>query len=81
MKQSEKTERRIISEVFSVPLNSLRKLRDVVFPTIDDAHWLTNIESTHWLDHVKVGGLSRAVVIDPMGGVGHIFSDIPPLTK
>ncbi|OWF52926.1 myotubularin-related protein 2-like [Mizuhopecten yessoensis] len=33
--------------------DSLRKLRDVVFPTIDDAHWLTNIESTHWLDHVK----------------------------
>ncbi|VDI02786.1 Hypothetical predicted protein [Mytilus galloprovincialis] len=33
--------------------DSLRKLRDVVFPTIDDAHWLSNIESTHWLDHIK----------------------------
>jgi hypothetical protein len=35
-------------------LFSLRKLRDVVFPTIDDSHWLSNIESTHWLDHIKV---------------------------
>lgn len=33
---------------------SLRKLKDVVFPTIDDAKWLSNIESTHWLDHIKV---------------------------
>ncbi|KAL4230478.1 Myotubularin-related protein 2 [Mactra antiquata] len=32
---------------------SLRKLKDVVFPTIDDAKWLSNIESTHWLDHIK----------------------------
>ncbi|XP_052280564.1 myotubularin-related protein 2-like [Dreissena polymorpha] len=33
---------------------SLRKLRDVVFPTIDDAKWLSNIDATHWLDHIKV---------------------------
>lgn len=32
---------------------SLRKLKDVVFPTIDDAKWLSNIEATHWLDHIK----------------------------
>ncbi|KAK2188568.1 hypothetical protein NP493_128g03026 [Ridgeia piscesae] len=32
---------------------SLRKLKDVCFPTIDDAHWLSNIEATHWLDHIK----------------------------
>ncbi|XP_060594323.1 myotubularin-related protein 2-like [Ruditapes philippinarum] len=32
---------------------SLRKLKDVVFPTIDDSKWLSNIESTHWLDHIK----------------------------
>ena len=23
------------------------------FPVIDDARWLSNLESTHWLDHVK----------------------------
>jgi myotubularin-related protein 1/2 len=33
---------------------SLRKLKDICFPTIDDGHWLSNIESTHWLEHIKV---------------------------
>ena len=33
---------------------SLRKLKDICFPTIDDAHWLTNLENTHWLDYIKV---------------------------
>ena len=23
------------------------------FPVIDDAKWLSNLEATHWLDHVK----------------------------
>ncbi|XP_064636835.1 myotubularin-related protein 2-like isoform X2 [Lineus longissimus] len=32
---------------------SLRKLKDICFPTIDDSHWLSNIESTHWLEHIK----------------------------
>jgi len=27
---------------------------DIVYPTIDDNHWLTNLESTHWLDYIKV---------------------------
>ncbi|CAG5114831.1 unnamed protein product [Candidula unifasciata] len=33
---------------------SLRKLKEVCFPTIDDARWLSNIESTHWLEHIKI---------------------------
>ena len=33
---------------------SLRKLKDICFPSIDDAHWLSNIEGTHWLEHIKV---------------------------
>ncbi|KAH9519849.1 Myotubularin- protein 2 [Bulinus truncatus] len=33
---------------------SLRKLKEVCFPTIDDAHWLSNIEATHWLEHIKI---------------------------
>ncbi|XP_065889704.1 myotubularin-related protein 2-like [Dysidea avara] len=32
---------------------SLNKLMDIVYPTIDDNHWLTNLESTHWLDYIK----------------------------
>ena len=23
------------------------------FPVIEDAKWLSNLEATHWLDHVK----------------------------
>ena len=33
---------------------SMHKLMDIVYPTIDDNHWLTNLESTHWLDYIKV---------------------------
>jgi len=32
---------------------SLRKVKDMCFPVIDDAKWLSNLEATHWLDHVK----------------------------
>lgn len=32
---------------------SLRKLKEICFPTIDDNRWLSNIESTHWLEHTK----------------------------
>ncbi|XP_066496388.1 myotubularin-related protein 1 isoform X4 [Tiliqua scincoides] len=33
---------------------SLRKLKEVVYPTIDDSRWLSNVESTHWLDHIRL---------------------------
>ena len=39
---------------FSIILFSLRKLKDICYPTIDDVHWLTNLEGTHWLEHIKV---------------------------
>lgn len=33
---------------------SLRKLKEICYHhPLDDAHWLSNIESTHWLDHIK----------------------------
>jgi len=32
---------------------SLRKVKDMCFPVIDDSHWLSNLESTQWLSHVK----------------------------
>ena len=31
---------------------SLRKVRDICFPVIDDAHWLSNIDNTQWLQHL-----------------------------
>lgn len=33
---------------------SLRKVKDMCFPVIDDAHWLSNLETTGWLNHVKL---------------------------
>jgi len=32
---------------------SLQKVKDMCFPLIDDARWLSNLEATHWLDHLK----------------------------
>jgi len=32
---------------------SLRKVKDMCFPVIDDQRWLSNLEATQWLDHVK----------------------------
>ena len=34
--------------------DSMRKLRDICYPTIDDAHWLSNLENTHWLENIKL---------------------------
>lgn len=31
---------------------SLRKVREMCFPVIDDAKWLSNIEATGWLTHL-----------------------------
>ncbi|XP_059507328.1 myotubularin-related protein 1b isoform X8 [Stegostoma tigrinum] len=33
---------------------SLRKLKDVVYPVIDEAKWLSNIDSTHWLEYIRI---------------------------
>jgi len=32
---------------------SLRKVKDMCFPHIEDQRWLTNLEATNWLDHIK----------------------------
>ncbi|KAG8195485.1 hypothetical protein JTE90_010789 [Oedothorax gibbosus] len=32
---------------------SLRKLKEVGFPSIDETHWLSSVESTHWLEHIR----------------------------
>lgn len=33
---------------------SLRRVRDIVYPHVEEAHWLSSLESTHWLEHIKV---------------------------
>lgn len=33
---------------------SLRKLKEVVYPAIDESHWLSNVDGTHWLEYIRV---------------------------
>ncbi|XP_075448576.1 phosphatidylinositol-3,5-bisphosphate 3-phosphatase MTMR2 isoform X2 [Ascaphus truei] len=33
---------------------SLRKLKEIVYPSIQESNWLSNLESTHWLEHIKL---------------------------
>uniref|UniRef100_A0A3Q2NXF2 Myotubularin related protein 1 n=1 Tax=Fundulus heteroclitus TaxID=8078 RepID=A0A3Q2NXF2_FUNHE len=41
---------------------SFRKIMAVIYPIIDDAHWLSAIDQTHWLDYIRLL-LSGAVKI------------------
>lgn len=36
-----------------VVINILLSTTEICFPTVDDVHWLSAIESTHWLEHIK----------------------------
>lgn len=40
---------------------SLRKLKEVVYPTIDEAHWLSSVDSTHWLEYIRVKSTSTSL--------------------
>ncbi|XP_077682091.1 phosphatidylinositol-3-phosphate phosphatase MTMR1 isoform X5 [Eretmochelys imbricata] len=33
---------------------SLRKLKEIVYPSIDEARWLSNVDSTHWLEYIRI---------------------------
>ncbi|XP_051537237.1 myotubularin-related protein 1-like isoform X2 [Myxocyprinus asiaticus] len=33
---------------------SLRKLKEVVCPAIDQQHWFSSVDSTHWLEYIKL---------------------------
>lgn len=33
---------------------SLRKLKEITYPVIDEAKWLSNVDSTHWLEYIRV---------------------------
>lgn len=36
---------------------SLRKLKEIAYPSIDEARWLSNVDSTHWLEYIRVKAL------------------------
>nr|KAF6492625.1 myotubularin 1 [Molossus molossus] len=33
---------------------SLKKIKDIVYPNVEESHWLSSLESTHWLEHIKL---------------------------
>ncbi|XP_052596822.1 myotubularin isoform X7 [Peromyscus californicus insignis] len=33
---------------------SLKKVKDIVYPNIEESHWLSSLEATHWLEHIKL---------------------------
>ncbi|XP_011936761.1 PREDICTED: myotubularin-related protein 1 [Cercocebus atys] len=33
---------------------SLRKLKEIVYPSIDEARWLSNVDGTHWLEYIRM---------------------------
>lgn len=33
---------------------SLRKLKEIVYPSIDEPRWLSNVDGTHWLEYIRV---------------------------
>ncbi|XP_024143929.1 myotubularin-related protein 1a isoform X2 [Oryzias melastigma] len=34
--------------------DSQRKLKDMLYPTIDEAHWHSAIDQTHWLEYIRL---------------------------
>ncbi|XP_005991906.1 myotubularin-related protein 1 isoform X1 [Latimeria chalumnae] len=33
---------------------SLRKLKEFIYPVIDEARWLSNVDATHWLEYIRL---------------------------
>eukprot|EP00117_Sycon_ciliatum_P027253 scpid50643/ scgid22187/ Myotubularin-related protein 2 len=50
--------------------DSLKKLRDMCHPTIEDTHWLSNLEGTHWLEHVRLVLVGANRIVEYMDGSG-----------
>lgn len=43
---------------------SLRKLKELCFPNIDETRWLSGIEQTYWLKHIKCILAGAAKIVD-----------------
>ncbi|MXQ98633.1 hypothetical protein E5288_WYG002659 [Bos mutus] len=39
---------------------SLKKVKDIVYPNVEESHWLSSLESTHWLEHIKARAIQVA---------------------
>nr|XP_020450589.1 myotubularin-related protein 2-like isoform X2 [Monopterus albus] len=45
---------------------SLRKMKDVVYPTIDEDHWHSSIDQTHWLEYIRLLLAGAAKIADKL---------------
>uniref|UniRef100_A0A8C4FFQ5 phosphatidylinositol-3,5-bisphosphate 3-phosphatase n=1 Tax=Dicentrarchus labrax TaxID=13489 RepID=A0A8C4FFQ5_DICLA len=45
---------------------SLRKMKDVVYPTIDEVHWHSAIDQTHWLEYIRLLLAGAAKIADKL---------------
>lgn len=41
---------------------SLRKLKEVVYPAIDEQRWFSSVHATHWLEYIRVRGFKMNTV-------------------
>ncbi|KAK1797062.1 hypothetical protein P4O66_008459 [Electrophorus voltai] len=48
---------------------SLRKLKEVVYPTIDEPHWHSGIDATRWLEYIRLNRLRLRVQLLLAGAV------------
>lgn len=53
----------MISNLFRQHFKSIVSFADICYPTIDDSKWLSNVEETRWLEHIKcvISGAVRIV--------------------
>ncbi|OAF72215.1 Phosphatidylinositol-3-phosphate phosphatase [Intoshia linei] len=50
--------------------DSVKKIKDIIFPHIDDDNWFLNIDQSRWLDHIRIiieGAIKIAVAIHKKG--------------
>lgn len=50
---------------------SLRKLKELCFPNIDETRWLSGIEQTYWLKHIKCILAGAVRIVDKV--CNHMF--------
>uniref|UniRef100_A0A6P7GL31 phosphatidylinositol-3,5-bisphosphate 3-phosphatase n=1 Tax=Diabrotica virgifera virgifera TaxID=50390 RepID=A0A6P7GL31_DIAVI len=61
---------------------SLRKLKELVYPNIDEVKWLSGLESTYWLKHIKCILAGALRIVDKRVGHGddhHSDADRSPI--
>ena len=61
------------------------QVKDILFPVIDDARWLSNLEATGWLNHVKMVLAGAVNIADKVssfhGPVSYFNNSIRSRTK